>query len=216
MQADGVTPVYDSIIPAMLSNLSPLLIGVVLVLVLSASMSTLSSLVLTSSSTVTLDLIAPKDEKKKMGVMRIFIAFFIVLSAIIAIVQAKSNVVFIAQLMGVSWGALAGAFLAPFLYGLFWKRTTNAACWASYCCGVVLSVLQLVKSLAGLSFGGGFLDNVLFKSSIHSGAFAMMLGLVLVPVVSLLTRKPDASKVDEIFSCYNKTVAVPVSESLGE
>lgn len=216
MQADGVTPVYDSIIPAMLSNLSPLLIGVVLVLVLSASMSTLSSLVLTSSSTVTLDLIAPKDEKKKMGVMRIFIAFFIVLSAIIAIVQAKSNVVFIAQLMGVSWGALAGAFLAPFLYGLFWKRTTKAACWASYCCGVVLSVLQLVKSLAGLSFGGGFLDNVLFKSSIHSGAFAMMLGLVLVPVVSLLTRKPDASKIDEIFSCYNKTVAVPVSESLGE
>ena len=216
LQADGVTPVYDSIIPSMLSNLSPMLIGVVLVLVLSASMSTLSSLVLTSSSTITLDLITPKDEKKKMSIMRIFIAFFIVLSAVIAIVQAKSNVVFIAQLMGVSWGALAGAFLAPFLYGLFWKRTTKAACWASFGFGVVLSLLQLVKSLAGLRFDGGFLDNVLFKSSIHSGAFAMLLGLVIVPLVSMLTKKPDAARVEEIFSCYDKTVAVPVSESLGE
>ena len=221
MQADGVTPIYDSVIPAMLSNLTPLLIGVVLVLVLSASMSTLSSLVLTSSSTITLDLLAPKakkdfTEKKKMLSMRIFIAFFIILSAVIAIVQAKSNVVFIAQLMGVSWGALAGAFLAPFLYGLFWKRTTKAACWFSFGFGVVLSVLQLVKSLAGFNIGVDFIDNVMLKSSIHSGAFAMLLGLVLVPLVSLITKKPNAEKVDKIFSCYNKTVAVPVSESLGE
>ncbi len=216
LQADGKTPVYDSIIPSMLRDLSPLLIGVVLVLVLSASMSTLSSLVLTSSSTITLDLIAPKDETKKMRIMRLFIAFFIVLSALIAIVQAKSNVVFIAQLMGVSWGALAGAFLAPFLYGLFWKRTTKAACWASFCFGVLLSLVQLVKSLAGFSFGSQFLDGVLFKSSIHSGAFAMLLGLVIVPLVSVLTKKPDTARVDAIFSCYDKTVSVPVWDSLGE
>ena len=53
--------------------------------------------------------------------MRILVVFFIVVSAAIAIVQAKSAVTFIAQLMGISWGALAGAFLAPFLYGLYWK-----------------------------------------------------------------------------------------------
>ena len=221
IERNGGAPVYDSIIPSMLSNLSPLLIGVVLVLVLSASMSTLSSLVLTSSSTITLDLIAPKfrqgfSEKKKMALMRLFIAFFIVISAVIAIIQAKSNVVFIAQLMGVSWGALAGAFLAPFLYGLFWKRTTRAACWTSFAFGVLLSAAQLVISLTKFKFGVGILDGLLFKSSIHSGAFAMLFGLILVPIVSLLTKKPDAEKVDGIFSCYNKTVAVPVSESLGD
>ena len=220
IERNGETPVYDSIIPSMLSNLSPLLIGIVLVLVLSASMSTLSSLVLTSSSTITLDLIAPKakrfSEKKKMSFMRVFIAFFIVVSAVIAIIQAKSNVVFIAQLMGVSWGALAGAFLAPFLYGLFWKRTTRVGCWASFAFGVALSVAQLVISLTKFQFGVDFLDKVLFKSSIHSGAFAMVLGLIIVPVVSLLTKKPDAEKVDAIFACYDKTVNVPVSESLGE
>ena len=220
-QADGVTPVYDSIIPSMLANLSPLLIGVVLVLVLSASMSTLSSLVLTSSSTITLDLIAPATrqgltEKKKMLLMRLFIAFFVVVSAVIAIVQAKSNVVFIAQLMGVSWGALAGAFLAPFLYGLFWKRTTKTACWVSFFWGVALSLVQLAKSLTGFSFGVAFLDKTVFATSIHSGAIAMLGGLLIVPLVSILTKAPDRAQVDGIFRCYDKTTTVPVKDSLGE
>ena len=184
-------------------------------------MSTLSSLVLTSSSTITLDLIAPASkkglsEKKKMFMMRLFIAFFVVVSALIAIVQAKSKVVFIAQLMGVSWGALAGAFLAPFLYGLFWKRTTKAACWVSFFWGVALSLIQLAKSLTGFTFGVAFLDQTVFATSIHSGAIAMLGGLVLVPLVSLLTKKPDEAQVEGIFRCYEKTTTVPVKESLGE
>ena len=64
--------------------------------------------------------------------MRIFIAIFIAISVVIAIVQYKSSVTFIAQLMGVSWGALAGAFLAPFLYGLYWKRATKISVWVSF------------------------------------------------------------------------------------
>ena len=188
---------------------------------MSASMSTLSSLVLTSSSTITLDLIAPASkkeltEKRKMILMRAFIAFFVVLSALIAIVQAKSKVVFIAQLMGVSWGALAGAFLAPFLYGLFWKRTTKTACWVSFFWGVALSLIQLAKSLTGFSFGVAFLDKTVFATSIHSGAIAMLGGLLLVPLVSLLSKKPDAAQVEGIFRCYSKTTTVPVKESLGE
>ncbi len=220
-QPDGVTPVFDSIIPSMLSTLSPFLIGIVLVLVLSASMSTLSSLVLASSSTITLDFIAPLmkkelDEKKKMNCMKVFIGFFIILSSVIAIYQAKSNVVFIAQLMGVSWGALAGAFLAPFLYGLFWKKTTKTACWVSFAFGVTLSIVQLIKSLTGFTFGVEFLDSVLFKTSIHSGAFAMMIGLVIVPLVSLITKKMDSKEVDEMFSCYDEKITVTVRDSLGK
>ncbi|MBE5809198.1 MAG: sodium:solute symporter, partial [Clostridiales bacterium] len=121
---------YDDIIPTMLQNLSPLLIGVIVILVLSASMSTLSSLVLTSSSTLTLDflkdnIIKKMDEKKQVFIMRLLIVVFIAISAIMAVVQYRQNVTFIAQLMGVSWGALAGAFLAPFLYGLYMKRTSG-------------------------------------------------------------------------------------------
>ena len=212
---------FDNVIPTMLQQLPDLLIAVVLVLVLSASMSTLSSLVLTSSSTITLDFIAPMakkgfSEKKKMLVMRVFIAFFIVLSAVIAIIQAKSNVVFIAQLMGVSWGALSGAFLAPFLYGLYWKKTTRAACVASFLFGVGMSLLQLTKSLTGFTFGVGFLDSLVFKTSLHSGSIAMLCGLVIVPVVSLVTQKTKPEGVDAMFSCYNESVTVQAKESLGD
>jgi len=212
---------FDAIVPIMLENLPDLLIAVVLILVLSASMSTLSSLVLTSGSTITLDLIGPAmgqkmTEKKKMLIMRIMIAIFIVISAVIAIVQAKSKVVFIAQLMGVSWGALAGAFLAPFLYGLFWKKTTRAAVYTSFVCGVAISIVQLVKSLTGFVFGVGLLDNVLFKTSLHSGVFAMLLGLTIVPIVSMLTQKSKPDGVDEMFTCYEEKVVSLAKESLGD
>ena len=67
VEAEG----FDAVIPSMLSTVSPIIIGIIIVLVLSASMSTLSSLVLTSSSTITLDFIGPLkknpiDERKKV------------------------------------------------------------------------------------------------------------------------------------------------------
>ncbi len=210
---------FDSIIPTMLSNLSPIIIAVVIVLVLSASMSTLSSLVLTSSSTLTLDFIVPHSkknpgEKKQVLIMRIFIMFFIVISAIIAIIKDAYGFTFIAQMMGVSWGALAGAFLAPFLYGLYWKRTTKAAVVASFITGCGIEILQLYISLSGNNFFGGAL-NYIFSSSIRSGAIAMIIGLIIVPVVSLLTKAPEKEMVDDIFSSYENKVTVPKKKNLG-
>ena len=203
---------YDAIVPAMLENLSPLLIGIVVILVLSASMSTLSSLVMASSSTLTLDLIKDNivkdmDEKKQVRVMRGLIVVFIAISVIIAIVQHKSNITFIAQLMGISWGALAGAFLAPFLYGLYWKRTTPAAVWASFIFGVGIMTLNLLC---------GHIFPAALQSPINCGAFAMLAGLVIVPVVSLLTPRPDRALVENAFACYEAKVVVPVKKSLGD
>ena len=127
----GGAVVYDSIIPHMLSMLPDLLIGVVVVLVLSASMSTLSSLVLTSSSTLTLDLLKDNimkkmSEKKQIVTMQVLIVFFIVVSVVIALDPPT----FIAQLMGISWGALAGAFLAPFCMVCIGKALPVAGVWA--------------------------------------------------------------------------------------
>jgi len=209
---------FDTIIPTMLSNLSPVIIAIVIVLVLSASMSTLSSLVLTSSSTLTLDVIlAGKkvSEKKQVLIMRIFISFFILVSAVIAVIKDAFGFTFIAQMMGVSWGALAGAFLAPFLYGLYWKRATKSAVWASFIAGCGIEILQLVISLTGKNFTDPVLG-YLFASSIRSGALAMIVGLVLVPVVSWLSPKPDKAQVEEAFSCYNKSVTTNIKDSLGK
>jgi len=200
------TPVYDSIIPSMVAGLPDAMIGIVIVLVLSASMSTLSSLVLTSGSTLTLDIIVPASrkilgERSQLRIIRILVVFFIAVSSVLAIVQAKSSVTFIAQLMGISWGALAGSFLAPFLYGLYWKRTTKAAVWASFICGVGIMLACIIFN---------------FTSPINAGVLAMLLGLVVVPVVSLLTRKENGAEVAEMFSCYSRTVTVQASTALTE
>ncbi len=211
---------FDYIVPTMLSNLSPYIIGIVIVLVLSASMSTLSSLVLTSASTLTLDVIIPfrkkeTSEKKKVLILRLFIIFFIVLSAVIAILKDSiwSDFVFIAQMMGVSWGALAGSFLAPFLYGLYSKKITRPAVWASFICGVGIMMVQLLVSMKVITVTTPVLSFI-FKNSLYSGVFAMLLGLIIVPVVSFLSSKSVPSNVDEMFECYNTEVTVTAKSSL--
>ncbi len=211
-QVDVAANGYDSIIPTMLSGLSDLLIAVVVILVLSASMSTLSSLVLASSSTLTLDVLKGRviredDEKSQVLVMRGLIVLFIAISVVLAIIQYRSNVTFIAQLMGVSWGALAGAFLAPFLYGLYWKKATRGACWV---CFLFSTVFMLANIFVGSRFPA------ILQSPINAGAFCMLAGLILVPVVSLITPKPDRQLVDAAFSCYDQKVLVRQRQALGE
>ena len=197
---------YDSIVPSMLVTLPDILIALVVLLVLSASMSTLASLVLTSSSTMTLDLIyrdkkselgevetgimddvvAERIEHRKVLVMRVLIVFFIAISLLIAL----NPPTFIAQLMGISWGALAGAFLAPFMLGLYSKKVTTAAVWACFVWGVGLTLVNML------------LGNPI--NPINCGAIAMLGGFPVVWIVSLFTKKLPAEQVDKIFECYRK------------
>lgn len=186
---------YDGIVPAMLSGqLSDLLMSIVVVLVLSASMSTLSSLVITSASTFTLDFIRGRFVKKmrdkaQMLWIRGMCVIFILLSVLLAVNPGA----LISTLMSVSWGALGGAFLAPFLYGLFWRKTTSAGMWVSFAIGV------------GLSGGNAVFS---WMSPINAGALSMVASLIACPLVSLFTPKPDSQRVDFAFSCYEEKVMV--------
>ncbi len=195
---------FDSIVPSMLITLPDAIIALVVLLVLSASMSTLASLVLTSSSTMTLDLIyrdkkslpgeveegtiddvvSEKIERRKVVVMRVLIVFFIVISLMIAL----NPPTFIAQLMGISWGALAGAFLAPFMLGLYWRGVTTASVWACFIWGVGITVVNML------------MGNPI--NPINCGAIAMVGGFPVVWLVSLLSPKMDRNTVDNIFKCY--------------
>lgn len=195
---------FDSIIPSMLGTLPDIIIALVVLLVLSASMSTLASLVLTSSSTMTLDLIyrdkkslpgeveegtiddivSEKIERRKVVIMRVLIVFFITISLMIAL----NPPTFIAQLMGISWGALAGAFLAPFMLGLYWKGVTTVSVWACFVWGVGITVVNML------------LGNLI--NPINCGAIAMLGGFVVVAVVSLFTPKMNKEYTNRIFECY--------------
>ena len=210
----------DRIVPSMLSTLAPAMIALVIVLVLSASMSTLSSLALTSASTLTLDLVVPAAkrrhpdaEKRSVLIIRIFIVFFVALSAVIAILKDTvfADSVFIAQMMGVSWGALAGSFLAPFLWGLYSRKISRAAVWTCFVYGSGLEILQLLVSMGVLPWG----NTLLFRNSLYSGVFAMVGGLILVPLVSLFTKKSVPENAEEIFHCYDQKITTDVTDSLG-
>ena len=197
---------FDSIVPSMLASLPDFMIALVVLLVLSASMSTLASLVLTSSSTMTLDLIyrdkkslpgeveegsiddvvAERVERRKVVIMRVLIVFFIAISLLIAL----NPPTFIAQLMGISWGALAGAFLAPFMLGLYWRGATTASVWACFVWGVGITVVNML------------IGNPI--NPINCGAIAMVGGFFVVWLVSLFTPKLSRSDIDTMFRCYEK------------
>ena len=142
---------------------------------------------LTSSSTLTLDLIKDNlvknmSEKKQLSYMRVLLVVFIVISAVLALVQYNSSITFIAQLMSISWGALAGSFLGPFFWGLFSKRISRPAVWASFIVGVGLTTGNMIAGFVGTAF---------IASPINCGAIAMVLSLIIVPLVSLFTKRVD-------------------------
>jgi SSS family solute:Na+ symporter len=181
-------PAVDQVIPNLLTqHLPPRLMIIILLLVLSASMSTLSSLVLVSASAIAVDLykghVNPKVSKENsLLMMRFLSGIFIVISYFIA--RYKFDV--IVTLMSVSWGAIAGAFMAPFLYGLYWKRTTLWGVKAGMACGLFLSVFLYYK------LGS--------KLSPMAASIAMIVPFVVVPLVSLITKSPEKRVIDRAFS----------------
>lgn len=183
----------DMVMPEVMGvALPPVLLGLILVLVLSASMSTLSSLVLVSSSSISLDLVKgvlkPKmKDKSVMVLMRVFCGLFVLLSLVIAL--AKPAAIF--TLMSYSWGALSGCFLAPFLLGVRWKGMTKAGAWAGVITGLIVVVpLMIVGSV-------GTLPKWMSPPAI--GAMAMILSLIVTPLVSKMTTKFDEEHIAYVF-----------------
>lgn len=198
----------DKVMPQVLgAALSPAMLGLILVLLLAASMSTLSSLVLVSSSSISMDLIKgvikPKmGEKGVMGWMRSLCGVFVLISLAIALLQPAA----IVTLMSYSWGALSGCFLAPFLLGVRWKGMTKAGGWAGIITGLVIVVPLMV-----LGSIGGILPKWLSPPAI--GSIAMLASLVVTPVVSLMTKKFDAAHIVTVFGEANSK-AVTETEAI--
>ncbi|HQD40090.1 MAG TPA: sodium:solute symporter [Bacillota bacterium] len=166
---------FDAIMPQVLSQALPEgLLVLILMLVLSASMSTLASLVLVASSTVVLDLLGEErlGKKKTVGWLRFFCGLFVLLSLAIAL---RRNTL-ILTLMTLSWGTVAGSFIAPYLYGLYWPRTTKAGAAAGMLSGLVVSISLALY----YKFDAGLMPVI--------GSVAMIVPLFVVPIVSWLTE----------------------------
>lgn len=182
---------WDKWMPTYLAQRLPAWMMIVIVLVIySASMSTLSSLVLVSSSAIAMDMYAgvvkPNVERKSVLVMmRVLCAVFIAVSLLIAL---KPPAV-IVNLMVISWGVLAGAFGAPYFYGLFWKRTSTAGAGAGMLVGVCTAVALFIKyGVPGIPV---------------AGAAAILAPFIVVPIVSLITRPVSDEVVKQAFAGGN-------------
>ncbi|HEX2951558.1 MAG TPA: hypothetical protein VHV83_18630 [Armatimonadota bacterium] len=169
------------------SGLPLALVIIIVLMVFSASMSSLSSLVLVSSSSIAIDIYGAfvnrhANQKQTMQLMRWLCLVFVACSLIIALRKPD----FIVNLMVMSWGTLAGVFLAPYLYGLFWKRTTKAGAFAGIIAGLVCAfVLFPLLGEKGVPL---------------AGAITMFLPLLVVPVVSVLTTPPTKELIDKAFN----------------
>jgi SSS family solute:Na+ symporter len=179
---------YDQIVPALLAaHLPEVLLSLILLFVLSASMSTLSSLVMISSSAIAIDLYpvrtAPATGKERATAMMRFLSLlFIIVSYFIS----RFQISIIVYLMSLSWGAVSGAFAAPYIYGLYWKRATKAGAYAGLAGGLVIEIV--------LFFVLGSARSPLAAS------IAIIAPFAIVPLVSVFTRPPDKALIKKAFS----------------
>lgn len=169
----------DMVMPTILTEAVPqALLGLIVMLVLAASMSTLTSVVLASSGTIALDLVKgvfkpDMSPKKSQALVRALCGIFIMLSLVLAFRKDTA----ILTLMSFSWGTVAGVLLPPYLYGLYWKGATRAGAWSSIITGLGVSML----SAAVLGFDA--------SSAPKIGACTILASLAVMPAASWLSTK---------------------------
>lgn len=197
----GVDSVIPSVLMQVLGNgtLGIILLAVIMILLLSASMSTLEAVVLTSASAVAVDLIPAVRKKKtkpenQMILTRVLCLAFVACSFIFA----TQNIPIIVSLMSFSWGVVSGCFIGPYIWGLFSKKITKIGAYAGMLAGlltvgITTFIITLTDSFAAAA-----------KLSPEMGVAAMAVSLVVVPLVSLITKNKDKQRVDEIFECYKE------------
>jgi SSS family transporter len=198
----------DDIVPKMMSIVIPTgLTGLIAVLILSASMSTLSSVSLASASVIAVDIYkgsVKKDasDKKVNWVMKSLCLMFVAISVILAILNEKYKISAIAYLMGLSWGTLAGCFMGPYVLGILWKKVTRPAVWTSIVGSLVLTV-ALIFVFGYDSNGWNCSFGLAVKSGIGCspmiGVICMAYSLIATAIVSLCTKAPDKGTLDAAF-----------------
>ncbi len=195
----------DSVIPAVLmkvlgnGTLGIILLALIMILLLSASMSTLEAVVLTSASAVAVDLIpAIRKKETKPGVQMLLTRILCLVFVACSFIFATQNIPIIVNLMSFSWGIVSGCFIGPYIWGLFSKKITKIGAYS----GILSGLLVVGVSTLVISLNSGF--SAAAAKSPEMGVAAMALSLIIVPFVSLFTKNKDTERVEEIFACYNE------------
>lgn len=201
LPAGGVDSVIPDVLMKVLGNGTAgiILLAVIMILLLSASMSTLGSVVLTSASAVAVDLIpAVRKKETKPETQMLLTRFLCLLFVACSFFFAVQNITFIVSLMSFSWGVVSGCFIGPYIWGIFSKKITKAGAYA----GVLSGLLVVGISTLVISLNSGF--SAAAAKSPEMGVSAMAVSMIVVPLISLVTKNKDKERVEEIFTCYTE------------
>ena len=201
LPAGGVDSVIPDVLMKVLGNgmAGIILLAVIMILLLSASMSTLGSVVLTSASAVAVDLIpAVRKKETKPETQMLLTRFLCLLFVACSFFFAVQNITFIVSLMSFSWGVVSGCFIGPYIWGIFSKKITKAGAYA----GVLSGLLVVGISTLVISLNSGF--SAAAAKSPEMGVSAMAVSMIVVPLISLVTKNKDKERVEEIFTCYTE------------
>lgn len=195
----------DSVIPTVLMKVlgggtaGIILLAVIMILLLSASMSTLEAVVLTSASAVAVDLIPAVRKKETKPETQMLLTRFLCLAFVAcSFIFATQNIPIIVSLMSFSWGIVSGCFIGPYIWGLFSKKITKIGAYS----GILSGLLVVGISTLVISLNSGFAAAA--AKSPEMGVSAMVVSMVIVPLVSAFTKNKDTERVEEIFACYNE------------
>ena len=197
----------DSVIPAVLmevlggGELGVVLLAIIMILLLSASMSTLQAIVLTSASAVAVDLIpAVRNKETKPETQMLLTRLLCLVFVACSFIFATQNIPIIVSLMSFSWGVVSGCFIGPYIWGLFSKKITRVGA----CAGMIAGLLTVGGATLVISLSSGF--SAAAAKSPEMGVAAMAVSMIVVPLVSAFTKNKEEEKerVNEIFKCYNQ------------
>ena len=181
--------VYDKIVPMVINQTLPkIVIGILLVVILAASMSTLASIVLASSTTFVMDLVKPitgdkLDDKKTVTLLRSCCIVFVAAAYFLATGNSP-----ILSLNSLSWGVVSGCMLAPYLMGLYWKNATKTGVYA----GMISALIIMAAGVMKYSINSPMITTV--------SACSMIVPILVLYVVSLVTRLYEQAHIEYIFN----------------
>lgn len=185
----------DLVFPMMMNDLLPPAFAIVILLaILSAIMSTVSGMVLSITSILVRD---------------VWVRFFDPEAATEARINKVSRLMVVLTVAGalafVFWGpkTLVGLLIqasGPIMMqvlvvlagGLFWKKATKEGAIVSMVCAEIFLILLWTKVI------------VMPIKGIHNGVWAMILGVILFIVVSLMTKPAPKEVLDKFFGIFEK------------
>lgn len=185
------TIIFDKIIPLVLNSeglLPTIVLAILLIVILAASMSTLASVVLASSTTFVMDLIKPMTNNKISDKATVLLLRFCCIAFVAAAYILATGNSPILNLNALSWGVVSGSLLAPYLLGLYWKRATRVGVYAA----MASAILIMIGSVMKFGLTSPYITTM-------SAASIVLPNFVLI-IVSLLTKEMSEAHVSYIFN----------------